>query len=144
MILFLVTVKSLIPVRGVLRADKGGKRENIRDQGPTADLLSRLVKASQRSHCGASVHKNSERKTITAAVYLWLFFFLTFYQNIKILRGPFMAISGLNHFILVLYLQELTRFALAGNATRTRAAMCLQNRSASANVNLARGAIHNN
>lgn len=51
MILFLVTVKSLIPVRGVLPADKGGNRENIRDQGQTADLPSRLVSASTRSFC---------------------------------------------------------------------------------------------
>lgn len=39
MILFLVAVKSLIPVRGVLRADKGGKREHWKQAMDCRDEL---------------------------------------------------------------------------------------------------------
>lgn len=42
MILFLVAVKSLIPVRGVLRADKGGKREHWKQAMDCRDELKLL------------------------------------------------------------------------------------------------------
>lgn len=45
MILFLVAVKSLIPVRGVLRADKGGKREHWKQAMDCRDELKFIVLA---------------------------------------------------------------------------------------------------
>lgn len=45
MILFLVAVKSLIPVRGVLQADKGGKREHWKQAMDCRDELKFIVLA---------------------------------------------------------------------------------------------------